>query len=64
MLCHYLLTINNKEAAMVRLISYACAGLAMVLGTAAMSQNSIPLFLAFAAIELLCWKHLHGRRSA
>lgn len=49
---------------MVRLISYVCAALAMVLGTAALSVNSIPLFLAFAAIELLFWRHLHARRAA
>jgi hypothetical protein len=52
------------EASMVRLISYVCAALAMVLGTVALSGNSIPLFLAFAAIELVFWKRLHGRRSA
>ena len=49
---------------MARLISYLCAALAMVLGTAALSGNSIPLFLGFAAIELLFWKYLHGRRCA
>jgi hypothetical protein len=49
---------------MVRLISYMCAALAMILGTAALSANSLPLFFAFAAIELLFWWRLHGRRSA
>ena len=49
---------------MARLISYGCAALAMVLGTAALSVNSIPLFLAFAAVELMFWKQLHVRRAA
>ena len=48
---------------MVRLTGYVCAVLAMVLGTAALSANSIPLFLAFAAVELLFYRRLYARRA-